>query len=531
MSLWEYKLLSSKQTPFANLSVLESFLNALGKDQWEIISWRTAAENPLEFEALARRPAYKEWYLEGPLPQPVAPPPSRKKDDNLREIVLPEDAAGEEDESIWEEDDDDEAPENIFAAVKPFLRRTPQGNASAASLEILAEKFGVEERDLLNAFAEEGLRTPAGSGQRSEPVEHEGVLFWLNRNQRGQTWVNAKPKPREQPRPEPTVTDSEVPAEAAEPAANPEVAATESPETPAERAERTILDRIRPMMRRNKRGQGFSGSLDYLCRALKVEAAELVAQIEALGVKLPATADERLDAVAVGRFEWYFNRASNGQVWINGREKRPDRPQQPAAPSEDAGTQAPVEGSEIPPAPQAESAMTEPSGEIPPAAEAAAPALPENTPEPAPTEPADAAPTNVEVAESSQEEPLVEDDSEVSAAPSTGSPEDLAWLGSLRAHLRKARRGTGLSGEIGLLADVLNEPRLPIMERLVRCGLAVPEHPEASETPVEHDGQLFWLSRNAEEELLLNVKDKPKRSPRSRAGARRKPASTDAPVE
>lgn len=558
MSLWEYKILSSKQTPFGHPGLLESFLNALGKDQWEIISWRTAPDNPLEFEALAKRPGFKEWYLEGPLPAP--PPqqrePARKKDENLREIVLPEDAAGEEDESIWD-DEDEEMPENIFAAIRPFLKRNPQGNGMSASLEILAEKFGVDERDMLRAFDEEGLPGLTPGAQRTENAEHDGWLFWLNRNQRGQTWVNARPKPREQPaqeRPQREAPPAEAEAqrepapqaeaaqasgdESASPAAEAPAAEGSAPEG-SQRPERSILDRIRPMMRRNKRGHGFSGSIDYLARALRTEAPALIEQIEALGVKLPATPDERLDAFAIGRFEWYFNRASNGQIWINGREKR-DRPAQPppAAPvagdaaaategtAPEAGAipvEAPVgetsgaptaEASVEPTAPnvvatEASPAVEGPAAETPAPEVVAAPAVP--------TEPAAEVPPSAEAADSADDDGA--EDGAIVAA--TAPSEDLVWLASLRDHLAKARRGTGLSGELGALSDALQTPRLPLLERLVRVGLSMPDSADDKPVYVEYDGLLYWLSRNAEDDLLLNSKDKPKRTTRGRRSPRK----------
>jgi hypothetical protein len=64
MALWEYKVITSGKGGFASATMLESFLNQLGKDEWEIIDFRTDPNNSLVFHGLARRPTQREWTLE-----------------------------------------------------------------------------------------------------------------------------------------------------------------------------------------------------------------------------------------------------------------------------------------------------------------------------------------------------------------------------------------------------------------------------------------------------------------------------------
>ncbi|MEY4941214.1 MAG: hypothetical protein RIQ93_2949, partial [Verrucomicrobiota bacterium] len=64
MSLWEYKVISSGRGGFATPVLLEKFLNDLGRDEWEIIDFRTAPDNSLAFSGLARRPTQRDWTLE-----------------------------------------------------------------------------------------------------------------------------------------------------------------------------------------------------------------------------------------------------------------------------------------------------------------------------------------------------------------------------------------------------------------------------------------------------------------------------------
>jgi hypothetical protein len=64
MAVWEYKVISSGKGGFATPALLESFLNQLGTDEWEIVEFRGQADNPLAFSGLARRPTQRDWTLE-----------------------------------------------------------------------------------------------------------------------------------------------------------------------------------------------------------------------------------------------------------------------------------------------------------------------------------------------------------------------------------------------------------------------------------------------------------------------------------
>src|SRR5277367_5692974 len=64
MAVWEYKVISSGKGGFATPALLESFLNQLGTDEWEIVEFRTQPDNPLALSGLARRPTQRDWTLE-----------------------------------------------------------------------------------------------------------------------------------------------------------------------------------------------------------------------------------------------------------------------------------------------------------------------------------------------------------------------------------------------------------------------------------------------------------------------------------
>jgi len=59
MAVWEYKVISSGKGGFATPALLESFLNQLGTDEWEIVEFRGQPDNPLAFSGLARRPTQR----------------------------------------------------------------------------------------------------------------------------------------------------------------------------------------------------------------------------------------------------------------------------------------------------------------------------------------------------------------------------------------------------------------------------------------------------------------------------------------
>jgi hypothetical protein len=64
MSNWEYKVLSSGKGGFASPALMEKFLNDLGQENWEIVSFHQAGDNALAFHGLARRTTQRDWTLE-----------------------------------------------------------------------------------------------------------------------------------------------------------------------------------------------------------------------------------------------------------------------------------------------------------------------------------------------------------------------------------------------------------------------------------------------------------------------------------
>jgi len=422
MSLWEYKVITSGKGGFATPALMEKFLNDLGRDEWEIVHFTTPPDNFLAFTGLARRSTQRDWTLQDAAaaaakaeaeklraefeakfkaassPSPVAaeeraPSFLEEKsapDDGFRKPVdtsHDDDPESQEDEKADEWDkltaaEEDELP-TFFEAIRPHMRRNQRGPGMSVGVDYLAKKWDQSEEDVRGALAECGFALPADEDTKAEYVEYDGDLYWLNINRRGELWINTKEKPRpvfravkaqkiaveeEAPKPaadaaapeagERKADESAAPAEGAPEAQNGN-RKPKSGGTPLPLPEGTaLLQKIRPHMRRNRRGPGGSGSATFLSRALRTNEAELKTAFAALGLTIPATAADKPVYSEFGDELWWLNLDSRGGLWINGREKEAGETAASAtekaasAPAEEAGGPAP--GGEGSPAPSAD---------------------------------------------------------------------------------------------------------------------------------------------------------------------------------
>ena len=209
MANWEYKVISSGKHGMATMAALEQHLNDLGQQQWEIIDWHTAPDNPLLFTGLARRPILRDWK---PDEMPAAQEAARaekvveaKERDAWRDTLKEELAFITEDKD--EEGDAEADTEDMFDVLRPLMKRSLRGPGSVGSISFLSRKLEQDENDLIGALAEAGL--PLVEDPKAVPpsIQHEGEFFWLNKNSRGEVWLNSgpkapAPKPVFEPRPE-----------------------------------------------------------------------------------------------------------------------------------------------------------------------------------------------------------------------------------------------------------------------------------------------------------------------------------------
>lgn len=534
MSNWEYKVITSGKGGFASPALLGKFLNDLGQEEWEIVSFQTQPDNLLAFSGLARRRTQRDWTLED-----AAAAAARAEADKLRaefeakfkaasstsatqsaeeaEVFLAEEKVGgdgglrrlrdtsrdddhdsPEDEGAEKDDwdklaEEDELP-TFFDALRPHMRRNQRGPGMSVGLDHLAKKWKLDESDIKGALVECGLQIPADENAKPVYVEFEGELFWVNINRRGEIWINMREKPQPvfrivQGTP---VADADAPADTAprqesrrderraqEPRGDrvPAVASGESAATaagaPAQQnppaAPKTFLDKVRGQMRRNRRGHGWSGSFAFLTKAFKTDEAGLLAQLAEHGVKLKADGEEKPLFHEEGDFLYWMDKNQRGEIWINARKNRGQKPGdggEEFAPGQTGDDAAPAE-----PAGAAESA---PSAEASPA-------------------------------------PSVE-----SSAPASSARVPAGTLEALRLLMQPKKRGDGFTAKIDELAAQLERPAIEILEALVAAGLNVPDDAKTKPTFGEHDGEIFWLNRNVKGDLWLNAKDSKAKRARSK---------------
>jgi hypothetical protein len=553
MSNWEYKLITSGKGGFASPDRMEKFLNDLGQEGWEIVTFHTQPDNLLAFTGLVRRPTQRDWTLED-----AAAAAARAEADKLRaefeakfkaassnaptqsaedaaDLFLAEEKVGSDDGlrrlRDTSRDDDRDAPEEdgvereddwdklaeedelptFFDAMRPHMRKNQRGPGMSVGLDYLAKKWRLEEADLKSALVECGLQIPADENAKPVYVEFEGDLYWVNINRRGEIWINTREKPEPVFRivPGKRLSDEEAPADTAAPpreerrqqqetrAERQAEAAAQSPREPQQNqtqpaasqqpaAPKTFLDKVRGLMRRNRRGHGWSGSFGFLTKALKTDEAGLLAQLADLGLKLKEDGAEKPLFHEEGDFLYWMDKNQRGEIWINARKNRGPRPE--GGEGAEAGNDGPETGGDA----GADSGAPE---LIP--AEVAAPVA-------AATEPSatEAAPVVVPV-----------ESAAVPAEPAGDAPAvspsrvPAGTLEALRLLLQPKKRGEGLTAKVDELSTQLNRPAIEILEALVAAGLNVPDDPKTKPTFGEHNGEIFWLNRNAKGDLWLNAKD------------------------
>jgi hypothetical protein len=523
MSNWEYKVISSGKGGFASPALMEKFINDLGQDQWEIIGFHTAPDNALAFTGLARRPTQRDWTLEDAAKAAARAEADKLRAEfeakfkaatsgsgpassaeEQAETFLAEEKAGADDGlrrlRDTSRDDDPDAPDEengngngqrdewdklaaedelptFFDALRPHMRRNQRGPGMSVGTDFLAKKWKLEEADIKGALVECGLQIPADENARPVYVEYEGDLYWVNINRRGEVWINTREKPEpvfrvvqgrrlEEPMAEPVRTEVHPPAAPAESAA-PENASFPEESRPApttaapahSSGSRTMLDKMRGMMRRNRRGHGWSGSFGFLTKALKTDENGLLAQLAEQGLALTPNANDRPIFHEEGDFVYWLNRNQRGEIWINARKGRKPAPGElPKLDDEGAAPEAAAEQ----PAPHA---VTAAGGEQ------------RNGPAP------------VEVAAGAPVTP---------SAPNT--------LGAVRLLLQPKKRGEGVAALVAKVAEQLGQPEDRLLEALGAAGLNTPGDAKTKPTFGEQGGEIFWLNRNARGELWLNAK-------------------------
>ncbi len=632
MALWEYKIITSGKGGFASATMLESYINQLGRDEWEIIEFRTDPANPLAFNGLARRSTLREWTLEA-----AVAAAAKAEADKLRAELMHKQHAGDASASAdsaasdkisgpdslrqlrdtdrdhdpealadeasatgndWEnlENFEDDLPV-FFDAIKPHLRKNPNGAGQSVALNYLAKRWEQSEADLNGALIECGFVIPEHETDAPVYLDYEGELYWVEKNNRGQLFLNTREKPqpkfrvvqgkpldpadpvhaalaaeqaeseaerarraaeqaareaeaaarraeREAQRQaaEQARRDQQAAAHAAREAARAAAAQSAPPDTNAATAETpnapaenppsagltgtlpegaALLDAVRPLMRRNRRGPGYSGSAAYLAKHFKVEESALRAALAAIGLSPAPAGGPRTDPLVVGAHAYWVNLDGGGGLWINGRDAGSRAPT-PSSAENAASPVTPTSAADadLPAAPTGEAAVFRPVPRAMPPVPAPSPiveAVPAVAPESLPATPSVPVPEPAPVAAAPQ------DVTAPVSAPALSAPitEPLA-LAALRGALKPNKGKTGVSASLSALAEATATPPEAVFSALVAQGLVAPPAEDADAKPVfvELDGEIFWLGRYAKDgSLWLNAK--PARSAARRASSPR----------
>ncbi|MBX3737741.1 MAG: DUF4177 domain-containing protein [Candidatus Didemnitutus sp.] len=423
----------------------------------------------------------------------------------LRDTSRDDDRDAAEEEGGEKEDDwdklaeEDELP-TFFDAMRPHMRKNQRGPGMSVGVDYLAKKWKMEESDIKGALVECGLQIPADENAKPVYVEFEGDIYWVNINRRGEIWINTREKPepvfriaagkrlsdeeapidpaaaqreeRRQQQETRAERQSDVAAQPREsqPNAAPQGAAPTQPPAP-----KTFLDKVRGLMRRNRRGHGWSGSFGFLTKALRTDDAGLLAQLAEQGLKMKDDGVEKPLFHEEGDFLYWMDKNQRGEIWINARKNR--------------GGQKP-DG-------------TDAGGD-----EAAEPGAPESAVEPTGAPAATASPAPVESTATAPEP---------ASAPVPATERVRAdTLEALRLLLQPKKRGDGVTAKIDDLSTQIGRPAIEILEALVAAGLNVPDDAKAKPTFGERNGEIFWLNRNAKGDLWLNAKDSKAKRARSK---------------
>jgi hypothetical protein len=78
-------------------------------------------------------------------------------------------------------------------------------------------------------------------------------------------------------------------------------------------------------------------------------------------------------------------------------------------------------------------------------------------------------------------------------------------FGAVRLLLKETKTG-GFAGKLDRVAAELARSPDDLLATVVAAGLKVPEKSREKPVFVEHAGEIFWLNKNAKDELWLNAK-------------------------
>jgi hypothetical protein len=211
------------------------------------------------------------------------------------------------------------APREENAASKTFLdklrgmmRRNRHGHGWSGSFPYLTKALHLDEAQLLEQLGGFGLKL-AGEGEPQVRATENGFTYWLNRNQRGEIWINAG-RERGEDRGQRSEDGGQAEAKPEQPGEAPvplPAVTTLPPEN--------ILTAVRLLMQPKKRGEGVTASLNDLSSKLEKSDAEIMALLNSVGLQLPDSPKGKPTFAEHGGEVYWLNANAKGQVWLNAK--------------------------------------------------------------------------------------------------------------------------------------------------------------------------------------------------------------------
>jgi hypothetical protein len=196
----------------------------------------------------------------------------------------------------------------LLDKLRPMMRRSRGG--WSGSISFLARALKHSEADLNAAFAALGLRLPeSGSGERAAQVELGDYLYWLNRDGRGNLWINVAGK-REN---EPAAAANQAPA------ATPEL--SREPAPAGETVSPGTLAGVRLLLKETKTG-AVAGKVERLAEELGKSPADFLAALTGAGLKVPEKAREKPVFVEHAGEIFWLNKNAKDELWLNAKASK-----------------------------------------------------------------------------------------------------------------------------------------------------------------------------------------------------------------
>lgn len=190
----------------------------------------------------------------------------------------------------------------LIDAIKPHMRRNRVGPGWGGSFQFLARAFRCKEADIFEAV--KGLNLVPAQSADTPPVEVEmdGHLWWLSKDQRGGTWINAKEGVK-------APAGTEAPQE---------VKPSVESEKPSDVPSTAVLSGLRLLFKVTKTGS-YSGELGRLAQSLSKSPDELINALSNVGLNLPQKAKEKPVFIEHAGEIFWINKNAKGEFWLNAK--------------------------------------------------------------------------------------------------------------------------------------------------------------------------------------------------------------------